>query len=135
MQTRSQAKSSGVKILEVHGIEKSLVPHVKPERQKSIKQPMDKRLPIPKPRIGQGRGGIRRKVKIVPPLQTPAPKTTPSLPETVTQPQETVQIEHQLPAQTGFKQPVCPRIENRPIPFYPDPTLRLPPRPPNLKEN
>ena len=31
-QTRSHAKSSGVKIPEVHGIEKSSVPHVKPER-------------------------------------------------------------------------------------------------------
>ena len=134
VQTRSQAKSSGVKVPEVHGIKKSLVPHVKPERQKSIKLPMDKRIPIPKPRIGQGRAGIRRKVKIVLPLQTPAPKVTPSLPETVIQSQETVQTDHQLPAQTGFKQPIGPRIESRPIPFYPDLTLRLPPRPSDLKE-
>ena len=34
VQTRSQAKSSEVKVPEVHGIEKCLVPHVKPERQK-----------------------------------------------------------------------------------------------------
>ena len=34
VQTRSQAKSSRVKLPEVHGIEKSLVLHVKPERQK-----------------------------------------------------------------------------------------------------
>ena len=33
VQTRSQAKSSGVKLPEVHGIEKGLDPHVKPERQ------------------------------------------------------------------------------------------------------
>ena len=33
VQTRSQAKSSGVKVPEVHGIGKSLDPHVKPERQ------------------------------------------------------------------------------------------------------
>ena len=59
---------------------------------------------------------------------------TPSLPETVTQSQETVQTEHQVPAQIHIKQPIGPRIENRPIPFYPDPTLRQPPRPPNLKE-
>ena len=37
VQTRSQAKSSGVKVPEVHGIEKCLVPHVKPERLKSVK--------------------------------------------------------------------------------------------------
>ena len=64
----------------------------------------------------------------------PVPKAKPSLPETVTQSQETVQTELQLPAQTGIKQPVDPRIESRPIPFYPDLTLRLPPRPPDLKE-
>ena len=68
VQTRSQAKSSGVKVPEVHGTEKSLDLHVKPERQKSMKLPMDKRLPIPKPRIGQCKAGIRRKVRIVPPL-------------------------------------------------------------------
>ena len=46
VQTRSKAKSSRVKVPEVHGIEKSLDLLVKPERQKSIKLPMDKRLPI-----------------------------------------------------------------------------------------
>ena len=77
VQTRSQAKSSGVKVSEVHGTEKSLILHVKSERQKSVKLPMDKRLSISKPRIGQGRAGIRRKARIIPPLQTPAPKVTP----------------------------------------------------------
>ena len=104
MQTRTQAKSNRVKVPDVHGIEKSLVLHLKPERQKSIKLPTNKRIPIPKPRIGQDRAGIRRKLRIAPPLQTLAPKVTPSLPETVTQSQETVQTEHQLPAQTGIKQ-------------------------------
>ena len=71
VQTRSQAKSSGVKVPEAHGIEKSLVLHVKPEIQKVVKLPTDKRLSIPKPRIGQGRARIRRKARVVPPLQTP----------------------------------------------------------------
>ena len=66
------------------------------------------------------------------PIQTPAPKVTPSLPETVTQSQETVKTEHQLPAQTpirqpisptNIKQPIGPRIEHRPIPSYPDQIL------------
>ena len=61
MQTTSQVKSSGAKVPQVHRIEKSLVPHVKPERLKSVKLPTDKRLPIPKPRIGQGGAGIREK--------------------------------------------------------------------------
>ena len=45
-----------------------------------------------------------------------------------------MQTEHQLPTQTGIKQPIGPRIENKPIPFYPDLILRPPPRPPDLKE-
>ena len=69
------------------------------------------------------------------PLQTSAPKVTQSLPETVTQLQETVQTDHKSPAQTDIKQPIGPRIESRPIPFYPDPIFRPPPRPPDLKEN
>ena len=85
-----------MKIPEVHGIEKNLVLHVKPERQKSIVTPsIDKRLPtnirppIPKPRLGQGRARIRRKARVVPPtpmpIQTPAPKTVQSLPDPVGQ--------------------------------------------------
>ena len=65
VQTRSQAKSSGVKVPEVHGMEKSLVPHVKPERQKPVNLPTDKIPPIPKPRIGQGRARIRRKTRVI----------------------------------------------------------------------
>ena len=71
VQTRSQAKSSGVKVPEVHGIEKSLIPHVKPERLKSVKLPTDKRPPISKPRIGQSRARIRRKVRVVHPHKCP----------------------------------------------------------------
>ena len=37
-----QTRSSSVKLLEVHGIGKSLVPHVKPERQKPINPPKTK---------------------------------------------------------------------------------------------
>ena len=146
VQTRSQAKSSGVKVPEVHGIEKSLVPHAKPERLKSVKPPTDKRLPIPKPTIGQGRAGIRRKVRVVPPtqtpIQTPAPKAATSLPEPVIKSQETVQTEPQLPAETLIRQPTSPtsirqkmgpKIEHGPIPFYLDPILRPPPRPLDLK--
>ena len=68
IQTRSQAKSSGIKIPEIHSTNKGLDPHVKPGRQRpvptlpmhslphtSLIQPVDKGLPthpIPKPRIG-----------------------------------------------------------------------------------
>ena len=87
-----QTRSNGVKLPEVHGIEKSLVPHIKPESQKTINQPTDKRPPIPKPRLWQGRAGIRRKARVVlptqTPIQTPAPNVAPSLPESVIQSQE-----------------------------------------------
>ena len=57
IQTRSQAKSSGAKILEVHGVGKNLDPNLKPEKQHAIpKQGSMERL-----RIGQERAGSRRK--------------------------------------------------------------------------
>ena len=64
VQTRSQAKASEVKLLEVHGVEKVLDLHVKPEGQKSVNPPTEKRIPSPKCRAGQGRVRIRRKVRI-----------------------------------------------------------------------
>ena len=60
--------------------------------------PIDKGLPtsivppIPKPKIGQGRVGIRRQPKVAlptpKPIQTPAPRAVQSLPEPVVQLQE-----------------------------------------------
>ena len=77
IQTRSQAKSNGIKVLEIHSGNKGLNPHVKLGKQRplltapmhiipptSSVQPVDKGLPthpIPKPRIGQGRTRLRRK--------------------------------------------------------------------------
>ena len=36
IQTRSQANSGGIKVPEIHGVNKGINPHVKPERQKTI---------------------------------------------------------------------------------------------------
>ena len=65
VQTRSQVKSSGIKLPEIHGANKGLDPHVQPGKQRSFPslpiQTVDKRLPthlIPKPRNGQGRTGL-----------------------------------------------------------------------------
>ena len=59
VQTRSQVKSSGIKLPEIHGVNKGLDPHVQPGKQKSSPiQTINRRPfthPIPKPRIGQGR--------------------------------------------------------------------------------
>ena len=78
VQTRSQTKSSGIKILEIHGANKGLDPHVQPGKQRPLPplpiQSIDKRLPtqpIPKPRIGQGRARQRRKIKAYQPIPLP----------------------------------------------------------------
>ena len=65
VQTRSQAKSSSIKIPEIHGTNKGLDPHVQPGKQRPLPslpiQSIDKGLPthpIPKPRIGQSRARL-----------------------------------------------------------------------------
>ena len=105
VQTRSQAKASSIKIPEIHGANKGLDPHVQPGKQRPLPtlpiHSIDKGLPthpIPKPRIGQGRAGLRRKVKtyqqISLPQQSPAQpiamhvhKSVMPLPESITQSQ------------------------------------------------
>ena len=77
-QTRSQVKSSSIKLPEIHGANKSLNPHVQPGKQRPFPslpiQTIDKGLlthPIPRPRIGQGRAVLRRKVKALQPISSP----------------------------------------------------------------
>ena len=57
MQTRSQARSDGIKLPEVHGMRKNLDPNIKPEKQhaNSIKGS------VVKPQIGQSRAGLKRR--------------------------------------------------------------------------
>ena len=50
---RSQTKSSGTKLLEVHGMRKNLDLNLKPEKQHA----MPKNESMEKPCIGQGRAG------------------------------------------------------------------------------
>ena len=57
VQMHSQAKTSGTKLLEVHGVEKSLNPNLRPEEQHTIsKQGRSKR-----PWMDQGRAGSKRR--------------------------------------------------------------------------
>ena len=57
IQTHSQAKISGTKLPEVHGVRKELNPNLRPEKQHAMpKKGMTERL-----HIGQGRAGLRRK--------------------------------------------------------------------------
>ena len=75
VQTRSQVRASGIRVPEIHGANKDLDPHVQPGKQKSFPiQTVNKgppTHPIPKPRIGQGRAGMRRKVKAPLPIASP----------------------------------------------------------------
>ena len=57
IQMHSQAKISGTKIPEVHGVQKGLDPNLRPEKQHTIpKQGKSER-----PQMGQGRAGSKRK--------------------------------------------------------------------------
>ena len=57
VQTRSQARSRGIKLPEVHGVGRNLDPNIKPEKQHAnpIKGSVVKLC------IGQGRAGLKRK--------------------------------------------------------------------------
>ena len=57
IQTRSQAKSRGIKLPEIHGVGKNLDSNLKPEKQHTIPKQGSKERPL----VGQGRAGSRRK--------------------------------------------------------------------------
>ena len=114
----------------------------------NLAQPVDKGLPthpIPKPRIGQGRAGLRRKIRTNQPIPlpkqmlaqtipTPALKEALLLPKPIVQSQENVPIslpQHQLVDPTHIIQPIGPKIQHRPSPPYHDLYVRPPPRPPD----
>ena len=129
VQTRAQVKSSGIKLSEVHGANKRLILHIKPKKSVQtacptlptchlrpihhiphIDQgpPTNTLLPLPKPKIGQGRAGIRRKPRVALPIpkviQTPVPltpmpalRTVQPLTEPAVQSQDSTQMQHQVP--------------------------------------
>ena len=62
---------------EIHGVNKGLDPHVQPGKQRPFPslpiQNVDKGLPthpIPRPRIGQGRARLRRKITALQPISS-----------------------------------------------------------------
>ena len=160
VQTRSQVKSSGIKLPEMRGANKGLDPYVQRGKQRSFPslpiQTIDKgppTHPIHKPRIGQGRVRLRRKVKTLQPIslphQSPAQpitkhvqKTVMPLPEPTNQSQSHVhpQImprplsQHQLVDPTCIIQQIGPKIQHRPSPPYHDPYTRPPTRPPDITD-
>ena len=57
IQMRSQAKSSGIKLPQVHGMRKNSDPNLKPERQHTL----PKQRSLERPCVGQGRARSKRK--------------------------------------------------------------------------
>ena len=60
VQTWFQTKSSGIKLLEVHGVSKNLDPNNQAEKQ-NIRPLKGNKISQENPRIGQGRVGMRRR--------------------------------------------------------------------------
>ena len=141
---------------EIHGANKGLDPHVQPGKQRPFPslpiQTIDKgppTHPIPKPRIGQGRAGLRRKVKTLQPIPSPhllpaqpvaghISKTVMPLPEPTDQSQSHIQPQI-MPRPLSQHQPVhptCigPKIQHRPSPPYYHLYARPPPKPPDITD-
>ena len=154
-QTRSQVRSSGIRLPEIHGANKGLDLHTQPGKQKTFPiKTINKGMPtppIPKPRTAQGRARLRRKVNTIQPISLPQqPPSQPMtkhiqkavvpLPEPTNQSQSQVQSQL-LPRPLSQQQPtnpmhipqqIGPKIQHRPIPSYHDPYARPPPKPPDI---
>ena len=109
--------------------------------------------PIPKPRIGQGRAGPRRKVKAPQPITSP--HLLPAQPiiehdsrRVMPLPEPTSQLHSQVEPQIlprplsqchliapmHIPQQIGPKIQHRPTPSYPNPYARPPPKPPDISD-
>ena len=120
IQTRSQMRASGVQLPEVHGSQKGLDPHKIPEKQLQpiVSLDIDK-----KPRLGQGRAGVRRKIK-APPSPYTEPGSSKSKPIIINN--EAVSAADPIPPKSI---PEIPRSEV--LPPYLLPQNRPPPKPPD----
>ena len=121
VQNRSQTKASGIQLPAIHRTTKTLVPQERPETQPSG---------INRPTIGQGRAGVKRKVRPVP-KETPKPVETRPITHPITQAQGNTAMQRQLPhVQVDIRQPIGHRLETRETPYYKNHILRPAPRPP-----
>ena len=112
VQTRSQMKASGVQLPEVHGSRKGLDPHRIPEKQS---QPIVRIDVDRKPRIGQGRAGVRRKA---PPLLDSRQGTSASKPIVISD-----ETESKIPKS------IMEFLRSEMLPLYLVPQARPPPKP------
>ena len=130
MQTRSQARSSVIKLPEVHGVTKNLDPNMKPERQHA--NPI--KGSAVKLHIGQGRARLKRKISdpINQTINQPSELSQKILGKTEIETGKTNQAHSKDPmhiinnADAGMThtKPLIPDV-----PFHPGPTYRPPPKP------
>ena len=114
VQTRSQMKASGVQLPEVHSSRKRLDPHKIPEKQL---QPIIGSEVDRKPKLGQGRAGVRGKAL---PSSYQRPETSESRPIII-----------QDEAGSISPKPMLEIRSSEILPLYLVPQSRPPPKPPN----
>ena len=114
VQTRSQMKASGVQLPEVHGSRKRLDPHKIQEKQPRPIIGLDVES---KPRLGQGRAGVRRKAL---PPSYPRPGTSKSKPIIISNGTEPIK-----------PKPIIEIPRSEMLPLYLLPQNRPPPKPPD----
>ena len=130
IQTRSQAKSSGINLLKVHGMGKNLDPNLKPEKQHAI----PKQGNMERPHRGQGRTGSRRKRPdpINQSIHQPS-NLSQKIPERTeietgkTNHMHTKDLMHSINNVSGRMMNNNPLIPN--VPFHPGPVYRPQPKP------
>ena len=147
VQMQSQAKASGIKLLEVHSVDKVVDPNVKPERQ-ILKCPNLTTQPNVqnRPRLWQGRAGLRRKMKAPIQVQTQVQPRDVSQIKEQTLPKQKEDIQTPLTKSTtdrhvGQMPETCimpehtirPKVTETQIPIYPDPLMKTLPRPSDVK--
>ena len=130
IQTSSQARSSGIKLPEVHGMGKNLNPNIKPEKQHG--NPIKGK--VEKPCIGQGRAGLRRRRPdpINQTIISPSELSQKSPGETKIETRktncvnctDTVHSVNNVDEGMTHTKPLIPDV-----PFHPGPTYRPPPKP------
>ena len=114
VQTRSQMKASGVQLPEVHGSKKRLDPHKIPEKQPQPTIELDVER---KPRIGQGRAGMRKRA------------LSPFYPKQGTSTSKPIVMSNGIES----KMPKSMRdiLRSEMLPLYLIPQIRPPPKPPD----
>ena len=141
VQMCSEAKASGVKVSEVHSVDKGINSDIEPERQVLKSQ-----SPAEKPKLGQGREGLRREMKAPAQVQLQVQfkeenhtreqaisKQRKGIQTLLTRQTNVRHIEQRPETGTMPEHLIRPKVTEIKIPIYPDPLMKPPPRPPDIK--